>query len=37
MSEKLDESYLLEEDLVRFAIKKYYARPRGIEFDVILY
>ena len=31
MSEKLDDD-LLEEDLVRFAIKKYYT-PRGIDFD----
>ena len=31
MSEKLDED-LLEEDLVRFAIKQYYT-PRGIDFD----
>jgi hypothetical protein len=31
MSEKLDED-LLEENLVRFAIKQYYT-PRGIDFD----
>ena len=31
MSDKLDED-LLEENLVRFAIKRYYT-PRGIDFD----
>ena len=31
MSEKLDED-LLEENLVRFAIKQYYT-PLGIDFD----